>query len=348
VIAGLALAALYRRRWREAAILPTLAVPFVVVALAFSAPQAAPDGPPGWRQTWLYYASYIEFWKLCVPSLGVFKTMLLANVRHWLEGISSLCLFPPLGETMASHLLAVTLSAGILAGVVRQVRRHGLQPVHFVFALYSAATWLWNYPLMDRFLFTFLPLLYSGLLVEAGHVAGMLRQAWRKTAEKVLAVGLGLLLLGVGALALRQYAAGFRSQLDAMARQRVASLREKCEAYQWVRDFAGPAARLLAYEDASLYLHTGRQAVRPMNFSTEAFYLKDEGALERDLHRIPDVIQGSGARYWVVADDDFSLETGRSLIDRRVAELQSGLPVLFQSSGGRVRILDVGRLRRHE
>jgi len=36
-------------------------------------------GDPGFRQTWLYYTSYMDFWKLSVPDLDRFLTMLWQN-----------------------------------------------------------------------------------------------------------------------------------------------------------------------------------------------------------------------------------------------------------------------------
>ena len=91
-----------------------------------------------------------------------------------------------------------------------------------------------------------------------------------------------------------------------------------------------------------LSLYTDRAAMRPIAFSTEAFYRKDENVLRRDLAHITDTARAIGARYWVMTDSDFGLETGTPLIDKRVAELKSVLPVMFRSSRDRVRVYDLG------
>lgn len=340
VIAGLVAIALYRSLWRRAIVVVVFAAPFVLLALAFRAAQAPPAGPPGWRQNWLYYTSYGQFWKLSIPTLQVLWEMVLANARYWLEAIPGYCLFPTLGEgsSMAGESLQITLAVGILSGVVRHARQHGWQPVHAVFALYSAGTWLWNYALMDRFLLPFLPLLYAGLWTEAKHLIVLLQRSTRSAAEKGVAGVLALGLLAVGLLAVREYFFGYRTQLRDLARDRADLGREKQEAYAWIRTHTAPDTRLVAYEDASLYLYTGRQAVRPVAFSTEAFYRKDESILRRDLDHIFDTARAIRAQYWLMSDDDFRLETGLLRIHERMAGIQATLPVVFQSSRGRLRI----------
>ena len=343
VIAGMVAIALYRRLWHRALAIAALAAPFVLLAVAFRAAQTAPDGPPGWRQNWLYYTSYGQFWKVCVPNFQVLQDMVAANIRYWLEGIPGNTLFPTLGEgsSMAGGMLQITLAVAILSGVVRQARQHGWKPVHAAFALYSAGTWLWNYALMDRFLLPFLPLLYAGLWTEAKHMAAVLRRSTRSGAEKAIAGVLALGLAAIGILAVREYAFGYRTQLRDLGPRRAQLGREKQEAYDWIRARTAPATRLIAYEDAALYLYTGRQSVRPVAFSTEAFYRKDESILARDLDRIFDTPKAIQARYWLMSDDDFRLETGTPRIRERIASIQATLPVVFQSSGGRVRIYEL-------
>jgi hypothetical protein len=343
ILAGVAVTALYRRLPRRAVAIVAVAVPFAALSFLFGGSQPAPDGPPGWRQTWLFYTSYGAFWKLSVPSAAVLGSMVLANFQYWLQAPATYCLFPTLGEgsSMAGTMLQVSLAVGILAGVARQARQVGWRPIHFCFALYSVATWFWNYALMDRFLLPFLPLLYQGLWAESRHLMGALRRP-RTRADRVVA---GVLLVGLLAVAtktVRHYATGFRSQLHEMAARRAALGSEKNEAYSWIRARTPPSTRFVAYEDASLYLHTGRQAVRPIVFSTEAFYRKDEAVLARDLDRILEAGRAIQARYWLMAADDFRLETGRPRIDERIARLQATLLPVFQSSGGRVRIYQMG------
>jgi hypothetical protein len=93
-----------------------------------------------------------------------------------------------------------------------------------------------------------------------------------------------------------------------------------------------------------LYLHTNRQALRPIIFSTQAFYKKDDQVLRRDLAHITDVARHIGARYWLASDDDFQLETGLPLIEKRMAEIKAVLPVVFHSRTSKVQVLDLSCL----
>jgi len=342
VVLGVVATALHRRRFRQGGVFLLAAAPFILLAAQGSAP-AVPAGSPGFQQTWLFYTSYGKFWRLSAPNLDVLFTMVMANLQFFLEGPASQCLFPPLGggTSYAGMMLSITLTAGILAGVVRQARSDRWRPIHFLFVFYAGAILLWNYAIMERFLLVFLPLFYAGVWVEGKHFLGMLRKTLRSrkpAAEKGIAGALAAGLAAVALMSAWHYVIGFRPLVRSMGAARQAMALEKDEAYEWIRRNTPAEARAVAYEDASLYLHTGRRAMRPMAFSTEAFYKKDEKLLGRELARLTDVASHIGARYWLMADDDFQLETGESLIHKRVAELKSRLPLLFRSSGGRVAV----------
>ncbi len=360
VMAGIIAFALYRRAFRLAAIFCLVVAPFVGFVLWPALhPHLVIPGPDGWRQTLLYYTSYWQFWKLSVPNWDVFLAMISFNLRALLESPSTYCLFPPLGEnSFFGLLLSITLTAGISAGVVRQARgvggraearprpkrppHKGWRSIHFVFPFYAALTLIWNYTLMDRFLLFFVPLFYTGLATEARHLSTMLAEnlgSHRPRGEKIVAGALALALLGLGALAARHYWDGLRK--PAALIRRAALAREKQEAYRWIRNNTNPQDRFIAYEDASLHLYTGRQAIRPLIFSTEAFFKQDEAVLRRDLARLTDVAQHVRARYWVAADDDFHLETGLPLIQQQVSQWKSVLPVVFRSGHNRVQVHDL-------
>jgi hypothetical protein len=224
----------------------------------------------------------------------------------------------------------------------------GCKPIHFIFGFYSGMAVFWNYPLMDRFLQLFLPLFYVGLWVEGRHLISLIRanlSAPPARAERILAGVLALGLLTVIAFAAEQYIRGYRQQLPVMAARRASLSIEKLEIYNWIRSNTAPSARFIAYEDVSLYLYTARLAVRPIAFSTQAFYTKDQAILQRDLDHLLDTPRAIGARYWVASADDFDLETGLPFIQKRVKELEESLPLVFRSRNGKVRLYDLcGRL----
>ena len=352
VLAGVLAAALERRLYRPGAAVLAGALPFLLVPLLYA---PAPVPPPAWAQggawqTWVYYTSYWQFWKFSVPNRDVFLSMVTANLRYLLQAPATFCLFPPPGGArfLPGVLLCITLTFGIASGILRQARRQEWKPVHFVLLFYAAAVLVWNYAFFDRLLVMFLPLFYAGVWIEGRHLTTMLAAAWRPgrpASEKVVATLLSLALLGMAGAAARFYIVDYRSDFPRMAASRVAAMAERRQAYDWIRRETPPATRLIAYEDVVLNLYTGRAAMRPIAFSTEAFYREDESVLRRDLAHLTDTARGIGARYWVMTNDDFALDTGTPLIDQRIAALKAVLPVVFRSSGGQVQVYDLGCLQ---
>jgi len=356
VVASIAAWALYRRAWRQAVWFGLAAAPLSVAALIVSGVHAAPPawaagGSHVWRQTWAFYTSYADFWKLSVPGPDVFWAMISVNLREFLETPSTYCLFPPPGgsASYAGVLLSITLTAGILAGIVRQARRQGWGPLHFLFPLYSVPVLVWSQSQLDRFLILFLPLFYAGLWVEGAHLASMLShnlRSPRRAAEKALAGALALALVALTALAANHYLADFRPRLRVLATQRAALEAEKQQLWSWIRTNTPADTRFVAHEDVSLYLYTGRQAMRPIVFSAGAFYLKDDAILKRDLAQITDVARRIGARYWVSSADDSFIRAAGPLAEKRVAQIEAALPLVFQTREGHVRLYDLACLHR--
>jgi hypothetical protein len=57
-----------------------------------------------------------------------------------------------------------------------------------------------------------------------------------------------------------------------------------------------------------------------------------------------DVAAAIGARYWLAACDDYHLESGQEFIQKYSDELLKGLPEVFVSGNGAVRIYDIGAM----
>ena len=63
----------------------------------------------------------------------------------------------------------------------------------------------------------------------------------------------------------------------------------------------------MSYEEANLYLYTGRTAVRPLIFSTEYYYTRDKAVLDRDLAHLADAARAVAASFRHVSDDNVPL-----------------------------------------
>jgi hypothetical protein len=220
-------------------------------------------------------------------------------------------------------------------------RRH---PAFLALAAYTAVVLVWNYTLMDRFFAWALPLFLAGAWWEISRLIGSTRQTFqpgKPLLDRAVAVGV------MAAFAVLGVYSGYRYLWltpEALAAKRIELDElhsEKQRAYDWIRQNTRPADRFIASEDASLYLYTGRQALRPMAFSTAAFYLQSEELLDRDLARLTDAACEIGARYWLASADDYHLESAQEFIQRRTEEVLAGRPAVFVSPAGDVRIYDI-------
>jgi hypothetical protein len=361
VVAGILAAALCRRAYRQAAAVCLGSAPFVFAwfwgsrtSLAVAQGGGA-STLPGWQRTLLCYTSYVKFWRLCVPRFSVFLQMLNGNLKVLVQAPSIYFLEPTLKiwNPFIAYSIGAIVSAGVVAGIVRQARSQEWKPIHFIFVFYSAVILSWPYQTLYRFLLLFLPLFYAGLWLEGKRLVRMLLAGLRDgctAGERVLA---GVVLTGVAILAgiaAWNYRYGDRPQLSAMGEQRARLMREKGGAYQWIRQNTDPEARVVAYEDPSLYLYTGRQAVPPITLSTAYLLTGDRNVLERELAHLTDTAVAVGARYWLTSEDDLHLEheDAQASIKERVAYLMLPLPEAYHSRDGRVRLHDISRLLQPE
>ncbi len=354
VIAGVVVAAVLRRAYRAAALFGALCSLPVVAALwrAGQTPgrlSGAAVAASGLDQTLLFYTSYLGFWRLSVPDWPTFSAMFSRNLVELLKTPAVECFFLPAGG-FASPLLqisAVALSFGIVSGVVGRARRRGWHPVHFVLVFYSGVVLLWNYTLMDRFMLLFLPLFAAGVWHEARRIAARAVQLFREAApwgERAAAALLVCLLAGLTAQAAWRAGWTIPQAYASALEKRQALNAEKRRAYAWIEQHAAPSDRFIADEDASLYLHTGRQGLRPMAFSTAAFYRQDQRLLDQDLARMSDTARGLRARYWLVASDDYHLESAEEWIRARTEQLLEPLVPAYSGPDGEIKIYDISSL----
>ena len=357
VAAGIGVAALYRGTRRQLMAFTAALTPFFAILCSKviwpELPKSPVSGPlassVAWIHTWAYYTSYLNVWRQGVPTLAIFLAVVRNNALLLLSTPGMYFLYPLLtGEGAIQRLAVIIVTVASLVGLWREARRSEFKPVHFALPFYALLVLVWNYPQADRFLLPFLPVFAAGVWLEAKHLSGLLRPVlskggdWRiGLGEKACALGLAL-LLGAFMTAIVLNYLGVRGIWYNMVKNRAVLLQEKREAYEWVNRFAPPNARLVAYEDASLYLYTGRQAIRPFTFTTAEFF--DPSRLEKDLDHLSDVPAAIGAQYWLTSDDDYSFEwpLAYTKIHEHMSMAAKDLPMVFRSSGSHVRIYLLG------
>jgi hypothetical protein len=233
------------------------------------------------------------------------------------------------------------LSFLTLKGLVERTRGHGWHPAHFALLPYAAVALLWNYTLMDRFFLLFLPLFLAGASQEISQLVRNAAKILRGPApalDRAVSVLLVMAVGGVLAYGGYRYLWQAPTALAKGLEQRRSLAPDKQQAYAWIRQNTAPGERFIAYEDVVLHLYTGRQAMRPLALSTAAFYGQDQAVLDRDLERIEDTAKAIQARYWLVAADDYQLESAQDWITRKTAQVLEQQQTVFQSDNGRVRI----------
>ena len=349
---GIVAGALLRRRYRAAVVglLPWLTC--LGAGLWWSWRQtlgSSQEAEDGYSQTVLFYTSYLGFWKFSVPDLATLQAMVSFNFAELLKQPAMLSFLLPAQafSPMLLQMLAVALSFVVVKGVVGQVRAHGWHAAHGALGFTIPFVLVWNYTLMDRFMLPFLPIFLAGAYREVEWVlratGEVIRSGGRRT-ERLVSV-----IMALGVFSLSVYTISHLVWFDPAAAARGRQHREslatrKQEAYQWIRSHTARTDRFIAYEDAVLFLYTGRQALRPIAFSTAAFYRQDKGILDQDLDRLADTARAVSARYWVVAPDDFGLDGVEEMILDDLNRLLASYPVAFSSGDGSVRIYDIADL----
>jgi len=362
VAAGIFVAVMVRRAWRQLLIVCGCVAPFfavvawrVVFPTVVTPPAISKAGASslGWTLTWAYYTSYLSVWKNAVPTRHIFWTVLGNNTLSvLLRGPANYFLFPGLvRDTSGGRVLVVLITAAIVAGFVKQASRHGWKPVHYALPFYLATIVLWPYPVTDRFLLPFLPLFASGLWLAGKHLLKMIGgtlSSSRAMTDKLIAVTIALLIAAFSCAIAWNYIGGSRKLVEEESRNRSSLITAKRAAYAWLLRSTSPDARVIAYEDASVYLYTGRLSMRPVAFTPAA--LHDPELLERIVAHMGDVPEAIGAQFWIVSDDDFGLEWPQATSDARAyeARLRNTLPEVFRSEDGRVSIYSLDCLRRRE
>lgn len=345
VVGGIGLYLVWRRRYGDLWRFVLASAPCALGAVLWSVlqrPEVPPDAAPGWVQTWLFYTSYVDFWLLSITTPQMFWDMVTTNIDAIFMQVSKLTLFHNLGPSeLPTRALAFMLSVGVLTGLVRHARRDEWRPIHFVFAANVVMVSFWSWTISGRVFVAFLPLLYVGLIAEMRHLGRALAEPFRSAGrlpEKVLA-GLLLIplawLLGTGAI---NYAGVFRPPEDRILLGRITAT-EWAELGDWIEDNLPRDTIFLADLDTYLYLQTGHQAIFPMAFTDNLYYDQDAPEARAQYVHFMDVARHLQIRYWVV--DGHALPSNVREMDEMVSAFRQGLPEVFRTRSGTLRILDL-------
>jgi 4-amino-4-deoxy-L-arabinose transferase-like glycosyltransferase len=347
VVAGILCSILRTKAWSKAyaftfaAGVAALAISWPTIIHSAGSASLTTAGEPGWNQLLLNYTDYARFqWSVSIPSIWAFFRLVKLNFMVLLTSPGAIVAGP--SATWGDRIMAA-LSAPIWLGMIRQERQPEWRPITYVLILYSAILLIWSYTIPDRFLLPFIPLFFAGLWCELRRLGAMLvakLQPGPVVGQRILAGSLSLILGSMLAFIAWNYLLEDPKRLQVASAFQLRGLVEREQAYQWIREHTAPEDRFAAWEDATLYLYTGRQALRPIAIRPQAAYADDKLSLQQDLSHFCDAPRHVGVRYWFTKDDDFRLEADPEKVTARIAEIEAVLPVVFSSTANYVKIFD--------
>jgi hypothetical protein len=350
VAAGIYLSLLYRKGWRRSLVFAGCVAPFFAVPVWRLLTKTAASAPPFisqcarvWQMSWTYYTSYFSFWRAdAIQTHAIWnlikENLILLSIQPGVYFLDPTVL-KPAGPAIIAGVL---LSVGVWKGLIFHAQRR-LEPIHFVLAIYLIPVILWDYPLVERFLIPFLPYIALGLWLEIRKVLALVKRSLAGSAprsEKPAAVFLCLVTLALAVFIGWSFRLGITSALE-KSRLRGKMLDEKRSAYTWLKNNTAAEDKVIAYEDASLFLYTGRQSLRPVIFMPAGNFQPELQRME--LECITASAQALAAKYWLISADDFGMEPGEvaRLGRAREKEFESVLPAVFSGAEGQVRIVRI-------
>ena len=354
VMMGLLAYILYRREFRRAFIFSlasggTIASLFLLTAhytpLAMASSVASNNASAQWARLVIFQTQYIRFhWILGIPTVAAFFSVLRENC---LQLVSSPGPFLAGAFDRRSWLMTAGMSAIVLSGVVRQLRRPEWRALMFMSVPYLLVLLAWPYPIMERFLFPFLPIFLLALVLESQRLVSLAMKNLRapaSMANRILAAGICAVLIAYCGFAAWNYFVRDRKQLQEAESAQAKTLQQRREVYSWIREHTPADAKVVAYDDVLVFLYSGRQALRPIVLLPESAYSKSPGResldLARDLAEMAEVPRDVGAKYWLVTVDDFTLDAEPAKSAERQKEIVGVLPLVFQSSEGLAKLYD--------
>jgi hypothetical protein len=210
----------------------------------------------------IYYLDYFRYQAYAI-SWNDFPVVLWKNVDGLLAGLGGMIL-PKITGSLFEKILSQVIAVAMISGVVRLVRRGAGQLLVWFGAFSTLLLLVWHFPPNERFVLPMFPLALAGLWIEVEHFAALLRSGRHHKARDQRVVAYAMTgfagIFAIALLALQVYMGAIFLPED--SRNHRAETRERATSYAWVAANTPADAAVLSTNDAMLYLHTGRHAMR--------------------------------------------------------------------------------------
>jgi len=262
----------------------------------------------------VYHTSYLGMERATVH-LDNLGAVLWHNLDGLLRGIGKLIVFEAISTN--AHVQQL-IGVAAIAGTVRLMRRTGRLQYPAAAAGFALMLLGYFFPADERLLLPIFPLVLMGIWTEVRNFCSVVRASWHKPAlaERIGAVVAGMAVAVMAAFVVVSYVlgtAGFLPKLHAACRdQRI----DHAPVYDWIRSHTAPAASVYAYDDALLYLYTGRHALG-LPLPAIRFYQGDAGTQAQQFAlAVPQNAREHHLDYLVATEEDFYREGIRGLVWR--------------------------------
>ncbi|HUS06161.1 MAG TPA: hypothetical protein VMZ52_07695 [Bryobacteraceae bacterium] len=251
----------------------------------------------------LYYTDYLGFYLKNVHPSEI-PAMLQLNAAEYWRGIGQLLLFN-VDDSFFARILAGVTAIAAVSGLIRLLQTS--RRLHY--AVYGVGLSLmlltWHYAPSARFLFPLFPLLAAGLFTELRHVWHLVLMNARKpkSADRIAAYAIAVVLFCYGATWANLTWGGIRL-LPTLMEDRVRLLRDTAPVYSWVREHTLPSDTFLAYDDAVLYLETGRRGLTEPIVG-RLLFAEDEAGKRRYVEALPAAARDAGLTHLLLTNVDF-------------------------------------------
>jgi hypothetical protein len=293
---------LLRRRYWRALLFSASMLPAVVGWQIWTSAHLLRTNDP----VFLYYTNYMGMERATVH-LDNLAGVVWHNFDGLLRGIAKLIVFDVIPTN--PHLQQV-IGVATIAGIVRLARRS--RYVQYPAAAAGLAVLLLGYffPPDERILLPVFPLVLLGFWTEARNLCLAVRGSWHKPAiaDRAGAVVAGAAVAVMAGFVTVSYVLG---DIDFLPKVHAACRDQRINhepAYQWIRSHTAPSAAVYAYDDALLYLYTGRPALglpAPVGW----LYREDGDTLARQFAlAVPQTAREHHLDYLMVTEEDFYRE----------------------------------------
>jgi hypothetical protein len=283
---------LFRRRFARAGSYAAGMAPAVAGWMAWCALNRIQTNDP----TLIFHTQYLgQFLRdLHWPALpGIVAT----NAAGLVSSAGRLLLFT-VPESPVALYLCYVLGVFALSGTAQFLwkRRSAAPAIGLFAAAYVAMLLIWRCPPNERYLLPLLPILIAGAAEWTKGFVEELSRRFRFARAIPVAVAATVFVLHAHASMLAI------PRIFDEDTKRLAAARDS---YAWTISATSPGDRFYAYDDALLYLHTGRRASAP-RILDKSSRLEDREAFVRFFYAIPDYAREHGLRYALLTAADFS------------------------------------------